>query len=221
MRVVVGLFGLASTVVLAGCQRAAPEEFLSRPPSPSASALLAGGGDGGGATSSVAAASTEVAPAEPRCLRPTPTRAPTAAPPGPAAGCPPDPLAAPPVLPTRTVSFLDASGHELATIDAEIAVSAAESERGLMYRRSMPEMHGMWFDLGRRADHQFWMHNSCISLDLVYVDADGFIVGIVENAPTLDDSSLGVGCLSRYVVEVNAGWTRRHGVRAGQRVRVP
>jgi uncharacterized membrane protein (UPF0127 family) len=56
---------------------------------------------------------------------------------------------------------------------------------------------------------------------LVYIDFDGFIVGIVENAPTLNDESRGVGCASRWVLEVNAGWTRRHGVKAGQRISLP
>jgi len=79
----------------------------------------------------------------------------------------------------------------------------------------------MLFDLRVRGDHVFWMHNTCIPLDLLYVDDDGLIVGIVENAPTLDDSSRGVGCESRYVLEVNAGWCRRHGVKAGQRMAIP
>lgn len=91
-----------------------------------------------------------------------------------------------------------------------------------MFRKSMPEEHGMLFDLDVRGTHDFWMHNTCIPLDLIYVDEDGFIVGIVENAPTLDDESRGVGeCLSRYVLEMNAGWSRRHGVRAGQHMTVP
>jgi uncharacterized membrane protein (UPF0127 family) len=81
--------------------------------------------------------------------------------------------------------------------------------------------HGMLFDLRYRSDHEFWMHNTCIPLDLLYVDEDGLIVGIVENAPTLDDSPRGVGCLSRYVLEVNAGWSRRHTVKAGQRMSIP
>jgi uncharacterized membrane protein (UPF0127 family) len=79
----------------------------------------------------------------------------------------------------------------------------------------------MLFDLTTREDHKFWMHNTCIPLDLMYVDDDGLIVGIVENAPTLNDEPRGVGCPSRYVIEVNAGWARRHGVKAGQSVRLP
>ena len=90
-----------------------------------------------------------------------------------------------------------------------------------MYRTSMAEDRGMLFDLGTRENHQFWMHNTCIPLDLLYLDNDGFIVGIVENAPTLDDEPRGVACPSSYVLEVNAGWARRHGIRAGQSVTLP
>ena len=79
----------------------------------------------------------------------------------------------------------------------------------------------MLFDLGVRDDHKFWMHNTCIPLDLLYIDEDGLLVGIVENAPTLDDEARGVGCPSRWVLEVNAGWARRHGVAAGQRMSLP
>jgi len=106
-------------------------------------------------------------------------------------------------------------------METELVSSQHDTMRGLMYRRSMPQDHGMLFDLRVRDDHQFWMHNTCISLDLLYIDEDGLIAGIVENAPTLDDTSRGVGCPSRYVLEVNAGWTRRHGVKAGQFVTLP
>ena len=51
--------------------------------------------------------------------------------------------------------------------------------------------------------------------------AIGLIVGIVENAPTLNNESRSVGCPSRWVLEVNAGWSRRHGVRAGQHLVLP
>jgi uncharacterized membrane protein (UPF0127 family) len=85
----------------------------------------------------------------------------------------------------------------------------------------MAEDRGMLFDLATREDHKFWMHNTCVPLDMLYLDEDGLIVGIVENAPTLNDEPRGVACPSRYVLEVNAGWSRRHGVRAGQSVPLP
>jgi len=116
------------------------------------------------------------------------------------------------------VAFPDAGG---VSVEAEFVRSEHDTMRGLMYRTTMPEDHGMLFDLRIRDDHKFWMHNTCISLDLLYVDEDGFIVGIVENAPTLNDESRGVGCPSRWVLEVNAGWTRRHGVKAGQHMTLP
>jgi len=90
-----------------------------------------------------------------------------------------------------------------------------------MYRTSLADDRGMLFDLQTREDHKFWMHNTCIPLDLLYLDDDGLIVGIVENAPTLNDDPRGVDCPSRYVLEVNAGWSRRHGVKAGQFVPLP
>ena len=79
----------------------------------------------------------------------------------------------------------------------------------------------MLFDTGSTGNYGVWMHDTCIPLDMVFVADDGFIVGIVEDAPPLDDSPRGVGCPSRYVLEVNAGWTRQHGVKAGQQMTIP
>jgi uncharacterized membrane protein (UPF0127 family) len=154
-----------------------------------------------------------------RCLKLTPSDAP--APPvasGPAPGCPPDPEPQQPRLPQAHLSFPDVAS---VVVDADLVRSEHDTARGLMFRRSMPEDRGMLFDLRFRDDHKFWMHNTCIPLDLLFVDEDGLIVGIVESAPTLDDTSRGVGCPSRWVLEVNAGWSRRHGVKAGQHVRLP
>jgi uncharacterized membrane protein (UPF0127 family) len=120
-------------------------------------------------------------------------------------------------LPLVHVTF---SGGAGAAIDAELARSSHDSERGLMYRTSMAENRGMYFDLGERADHRFWMHNTCLSLDLIYVDDGGVIVGIAKKAPILSDESISVGAISVSVIEVNAGWADRHGVREGQRVSV-
>jgi uncharacterized membrane protein (UPF0127 family) len=90
-----------------------------------------------------------------------------------------------------------------------------------MYRKSLEPGRGMLFDLRTRDDHKFWMHNTCIPLDLLFIDEDGLVVGIVENAPTLNDEPRGVDCLSRYVLEMNAGWSRQHDVRAGSTVTLP
>jgi uncharacterized membrane protein (UPF0127 family) len=135
------------------------------------------------------------------------------------ADCPVDPEGeAPHALPTARIGFPGARGT---SVVAELVASQHDTMKGLMYRRSLGADAGMLFDLGVREDHKFWMHNTCIPLDLIYIDFDGLVVGIVESAPTLNDESRGVGCVSRWVLEVNAGWSRRHGVKAGQRVELP
>jgi uncharacterized protein len=155
-----------------------------------------------------------------RCVRATAEGPPAALPPGPVADCPADPEASgsPARLPTVRVIFEDVSG---VSVNAEVVRSPHDTMRGLMYRKSLGEDQGMLFDLGVREDHRFWMHNTCIPLDLIFVDFDGLVVGIVENAPTLNDEARGVGCPSRWVLEVNAGWARRHGVKSGQRIERP
>jgi len=62
------------------------------------------------------------------------------------------------------------------------------------------------------------MRNTCLPLDMLFVDEDGTIVGIVENVPVLNDSERAVACPSRYVLEVNAGFTRKHGLAPGQHI---
>lgn len=90
-----------------------------------------------------------------------------------------------------------------------------------MFRMNMPEAHGMLFNLHVTKDHEFWMHNTCIPLDMMYIDENGRIVGILENVPVLNDEPRSIGCPSRWVLEVNAGWSRRHGVKAGDKIRLP
>jgi len=121
------------------------------------------------------------------------------------------------MLPVQSVSLDDA--HTV--VRAEIAQAPHELEKGLMYRTQMAEDAGMLFRLGERSVHRFWMHNTCIPLDLLYIDDDGTIVGSVESAPTLNDAERSVPCRSSFVLELNAGYSRRHNVRAGQHVTLP
>jgi uncharacterized membrane protein (UPF0127 family) len=109
-------------------------------------------------------------------------------------------------------------GVDGTTVKVEIARTPDATERGLMFRTAMAEDAGMYFDLRERTEHTFWMHNTCIPLDLLFVDSDGTIVGVEEAAPALDDGPRTVGCFSDHVLEVNAGWTRRHGVTPGQKL---
>lgn len=197
---------LAAGLVLGGlglggaCQRA-PEEPSPRP---SGTDTGVGGAGAPGAASPSA-----------RCIRPTPAEPPPAA--KPAASCPPDTDPAPPKLPRVTVEFVDVAPL---SVEAELARTDAETSRGLMFRTSMPDEQGMLFRLPRR-EQAFWMRNTCIPLDMLFIDEDGLIVGVLENVPTLNDMGRSVGCPSTHVLEMNAGWARRHAVKAGQKVLLP
>ena len=215
MRVTLPL--LLATLGAAECERTPPEDFATRRPesvvTPAAVPVPAPLPD----ASHVAIHAPSALAG--RCVSPTPSQAPPLATAAPASACPPDPeVGVGKNLPAVRMAFPDA--RETA-VDAEVVRSEHDTTRGLMFRTSMAEDHGMLFDLGTRMDHKFWMHNTCIPLDLLYIDDDGLIVGIVESAPTLNDAPRGVGCPSVYVLEVNAGWSRRHGVTAGQRVELP
>ena len=202
--------GMRNALVIASlaavaCERTPAEDFASRPSSP---------------VSTVRMAESAAIPAG-RCVRATPLELPPPVPPGPAAGCPADPERLEAEGASRPMVRVSVREAGSAGVDAEVVRTPHDTARGLMYRTALPADRGMLFDLGLRDDHRFWMHNTCIPLDLIYVDDDGLVVGIVENAPTLNDDARGVGCPSRYVLEVNAGWSRRHGVKAGQHMSIP
>ena len=103
-------------------------------------------------------------------------------------------------------------------VRVELARSQNEMARGLMYRQQLDEDAGMLFIYQQDGDHHFWMKNTYLPLDMVFLGADGKVVGIVENAEPMTTTSRSVNTPSRYVLEVNAGYCRRHGVRNGTRV---
>jgi uncharacterized membrane protein (UPF0127 family) len=153
-----------------------------------------------------------------RCVFPTPSAAPPLVSPGPARNCPRDPN--PHTLALVTVQFPEAT-NGVAIAHAELSRTNEDSERGLMYRTQMDPDHGMLFDLGKRQFHEFWMHDTCISLDMLFIDDDGLVVGVLENVPPMNDTHRSVPCPSSHVLEMNAGWARRAGVRAGMHARLP
>lgn len=157
-----------------------------------------------------------------RCTRPLPATPPPAVGPALPSACPKDPEGGQPMVPVKAVRFSegsDGTGRLPASIEAEIVGEGPLSERGLMYRLSMPADHGMLFDLDPKV-HTFWMHNTCLPLDMIFAESDGYISGILENVPTLNDDPRSIGCEGRYVLETNAGWARSHGLKPGMFLRV-
>jgi hypothetical protein len=131
--------------------------------------------------------------------------------------CPTDPDGNLP-LPRGRVTFVDAPKSPSAEV--ELARDDAARERGLMYRTSMPEDSGMLFSWQDERVRSFWMRNTCIPLDLLYITKDGTIAGILEQVPTLNDAPRGIKCPVAHVLELNAGWARAHGVLPGMKVKI-
>ncbi len=122
----------------------------------------------------------------------------------------------PPGAPRVVVETADGKRHAVAV---EIARTDAQREQGLMFRRELGAEAGMLFLFDETSEHGFWMKNTLIPLDMIFIAEDGRIVGIVEGAEPLDETLRTVGAPSRYVLEVRGGWSKAHGVRKGDRVR--
>ncbi|MCB0521781.1 MAG: DUF192 domain-containing protein [Lewinellaceae bacterium] len=110
------------------------------------------------------------------------------------------------------------SGQPLAKIDIEIADNDMERGFGLMYRRSMDENQGMLFLFDNNEPQSFWMKNTLIPLDILFVGEDMTINTIHKSTKPLSEASLPSKDNSKYVVEVNGGFTDRHGIKVGDKI---
>lgn len=115
--------------------------------------------------------------------------------------------------------ILEPPGHPPAEVTVEIASTPRQIQRGLMYREHMPPDHGMLFLMREERVHSFWMHNTLIPLDMIFIGRDMKVAGVVANAEPLTDTSRRVNAPSYYVLEVNGGWAAAHHVAAGTPVR--
>src|SRR5918999_5106415 len=116
------------------------------------------------------------------------------------------------------VTIITRDGHETA-FQVEVAETPAKREMGLQYRRDLAPDRGMIFLFPREEQLSFWMKNTPIALDMIFISGDRKIVGIVhETVPfSLDGRSVSVP--SQYVLEINGGLARRYGFKTGDVVR--
>jgi uncharacterized membrane protein (UPF0127 family) len=103
----------------------------------------------------------------------------------------------------------------------ELARTSEERERGLMYRDHLAVDAGMLFVFERPTLLTFWMKNTLIPLDMIFIDTDRRIVGIVAEAQPQTLFARRVDQPSQYVLEIGGGVAARLGIRAGQRVVLP
>jgi uncharacterized protein len=104
-------------------------------------------------------------------------------------------------------------------VDVEVVSTPAMLQKGLMYRQHLAPNAGMLFLMRSEDDHAFYMRNTLIPLDMIFITREMTIAGIYENAVPKTETLRSVGKPSLYVLEVNGGWAAAHRVAAGARVR--
>ena len=100
----------------------------------------------------------------------------------------------------------------------EIADTPQKRSFGLMYRRDLPESHGMLFLFPREERLSFWMKNTPLPLDIIFINAAHTIVSIAPNTTPFSEKPLPSDGPAQFVLEVNGGFCQRHGVTVSDRV---
>ncbi len=103
----------------------------------------------------------------------------------------------------------------------EIADDIEERAEGLMNRPSMPRLSGMLFIYETPGQLTFWMRNTLIPLDMLFVDPDGIVRHIHSNAIPLDETTISGGDGRLAVLEINGGMAKKLGISVGSELRHP
>jgi len=145
-----------------------------------------------------------------------------------ASGCSADTTTAPaapstaPVLPAGVEAIKFASAPftiKGKPFTLEIADTDAKTERGLMYRHAMADDHGMLFVFPTPSTAGFWMKNTFIPLDIIFLDKDGKVLAVHHRIPH-DETGMGPSTPALYVIELNAGTAEKIGLKPGDTIDV-
>jgi len=116
-----------------------------------------------------------------------------------------------------TSVMIDAS-HGPAKFQVEVAADPDSQEKGLMFRKSMPPDAGMLFDFHTPAFQTFWMKNTIMPLDMIFIRADGTISSIAPDATPYSETPIPSYEAVRAVLEINGGRAAQLGILPGQHV---
>ena len=119
----------------------------------------------------------------------------------------------------QTIEIASKTGVHVFAV--EMAENDADRAKGLMFRKELPEGRGMLFDFKREQDVSFWMQNTYIPLDMLFIRGDGQILNIAENTEPLSTRLISSGGPVRAVLEVIGGSARKFGIAPGDRVAHP
>lgn len=112
------------------------------------------------------------------------------------------------------------TGGKVTSFSIEIVSTPQARELGLMYRKELPPDRGMLFVFEDESEHAFWMKNTLIPLDMIFIRSDGRVSGIVHEAEPQTLNARTVGRPSRFVLEINGGLAKKLGIVEGQRARI-
>ena len=121
-----------------------------------------------------------------------------------------------PTLPTAPLTFDTAKGPVRFTV--EMATTWPQQEQGLMFRKSLAPNSGMLFDFGQEHETAFWMKNTLIPLDMLFIKANGTIARIAANAKPLSEESIPSYEPVRAVLEIAGGRAAQLGIRPGDKI---
>lgn len=119
----------------------------------------------------------------------------------------------------EALTIVTATGRH--AFKVEIADNDADRAQGLMYRRHLDPDRGMLFDFGRTEVVTMWMQNTYVSLDMIFIRADGSVARIAPNTEPLSTRVISSGEPVPFVLEVVAGTAARIGLKAGDRIEHP
>jgi len=118
-----------------------------------------------------------------------------------------------------TLDFINTDGEVIHTINIEIAENEDDRQAGLMHRRQMTLQEGMFFLFSKPDTLRFWMANTPIPLDIMFVGADSQIVNIAKRTTPLSRENIISDGIAQYVVEVRGGYSDRFGIDETTRIR--
>ena len=130
--------------------------------------------------------------------------------------------AAAPTAQAATVQPLEiVTKNGVQVFSVEMATTEEEKEKGLMFRKELADGKGMLFDFSPEQEGSMWMKNTYISLDMIFIRADGRILRIAENTEPMSTRIIPSGGLAKGVLEVIAGTAKKYGIEPGDRVGHP
>jgi uncharacterized membrane protein (UPF0127 family) len=118
--------------------------------------------------------------------------------------------------PLQTLEIVSRTGVHV--LEVEIADTGPAREKGLMFRKELPDGRGMLFDFHQEQDVAFWMQNTYVPLDMIFIKGDGRILRIEENTKPLSTNTIPSGGPVRAVLEVISGTSERLGLAPGDQV---